>query len=164
MNDYRECPKCGVSKPAHEVLRIVDGYYQAVPCRTCSPKPVIVAVDFDGTCVLHEYPKVGPDVPGAVEALKNLQGRGWKIILWSIRSGDELGDAVRWFGDRGIELWGINQNPTQNFWSKSPKAYAVHYIDDAAIGCPLIPGRNGGRDYVDWEKVMALLPICEAQS
>ena len=57
---------------------------------------MIIAVDFDGTCVSHEYPKVGKDI-GAVPVLKALVEIGHKIILNTMRSDDELADAIQWF-------------------------------------------------------------------
>lgn len=117
----------------------------------------IVAVDFDGTCVTHEYPDVGKDVPFAFEVLKRLEMNGVKIILWTMRSGEKLQDAVDWFASKHIELWGINENPTQKEWTQSPKCYAPIYIDDAALGCPLIPSYNGGRLMVDWKQIEKLL-------
>lgn len=49
---------------------------------------MIIAVDFDGTCVKHRYPMVGEDVDGAVSVLKELVRKGHKIILYTMRSGD----------------------------------------------------------------------------
>ena len=37
---------------------------------------MIIAVDFDGTCVTHEFPRVG-----AAEVLKELTDKGHKIPL-----------------------------------------------------------------------------------
>ncbi|HQA87122.1 MAG TPA: DEAD/DEAH box helicase family protein, partial [Bacteroidales bacterium] len=34
---------------------------------------MIIAVDFDGTIVTHEYPKIGKEIPFAIETLKRLQ-------------------------------------------------------------------------------------------
>jgi sugar phosphate isomerase/epimerase len=113
----------------------------------------IVAVDFDGTCVTHEYPAVGQEVPHCVEVLKRLQTSGVKLILWTMRSGEPLDDALDWFRQRGIELWGVNENPEQSEWTFSPKAYAQIYIDDAALGCPLKPSLSGKRHFVDWFEV-----------
>ena len=45
----------------------------------------IIAVDFDGTCVEHNYPAVGMDVEGAVDVLKALNKRGHRIILNTAR-------------------------------------------------------------------------------
>ena len=74
-----------------------------------------------------------------------------------MRSGKELDDAVEWFEQNDIPLWGINENPTQN-WSTSHKQYAHLYIDDTALGCPL---RHDSwmckSPYVDWVKVRQYL-------
>jgi hypothetical protein len=121
-------------------------------------KNKIVCVDFDGTCVMHEYPKIGVDVPNAVEVLRRLNEKQVKIILWTIRSGEYLQDAVNWFVEREIEIWAVNKNPQQRFWSKSPKAYAPVYIDDAALGCPLkLPLDDMSRPYADWFEIQRLL-------
>lgn len=118
----------------------------------------IIAVDFDGTCVTHEYPRVGTDVPHAVEVLKRLNEAGAKIIVWTMRSGVHLDvHAKEWFETRDIEVWSYNANPEQSSWTNSPKCYAERYIDDAAIGCPRIYPENGARPFVDWKKVEQLL-------
>ena len=112
-----------------------------------------IAVDFDGTCVTHEYPRVGKDI-GAVPVLKKLVDSGHHIILNTMRSGKELVDAVQWFADNDIPLYGANENPTQKEWTLSPKVYAHLYIDDAALGCPLIKKfAVSSRPYVDWTAV-----------
>jgi len=121
-------------------------------------KNKLVCVDFDGTCVMHEYPLIGADVPEAVRVLKKLNENQVKLILWTIRSGETLQAAVNWFAEREIELWSVNKNPQQRFWSKSPKAYAPAYIDDAAIGCPLVfPADAEQRPYADWLAIEKLL-------
>jgi hypothetical protein len=120
-------------------------------------KSKIVCVNFDGTCVMHEYPKIGENVPHAVEVLKKLNENEVKIILWTIRSGEYLQQAVNWFFEREINLWAVNKNPNQRFWSESPKAYAPVYIDDAALGCPLILNSEGKRPFADWLEIERLL-------
>jgi len=127
---------------------------------------MIIAVDFDGTCVTHEYPKIGKDI-GAVSVLKKWVEHGHKLILWTMRAGKgfnynatgyskELEVAVSWLLRRGITLWGVNENPEQFKWSTSPKAYAHLYIDDAALGCPLIVNPElSDRPFVDWSRVDA---------
>lgn len=119
---------------------------------------MFIAVDFDGTIVDHLYPDIGVPVPGAFEWLKKWQEKGAKLILWTMRSdgqhcGDVLTQAVEFCRAKGLEFYGLNENPTQD-WSSSPKAYAQIYVDDAAFGCPLRKNpRVGGRDYVDWDIV-----------
>jgi hypothetical protein len=116
-----------------------------------------ICIDFDGTIVEHEFPLVGKPVPGAIEWMKKFQTYGAKLILFTMRSnrGENemyLRDAVEYCRLNGVELYGANFNPTQSRWTTSPKAYGHIYIDDAAIGCPLIypPCK---RPYVDWSVV-----------
>jgi hypothetical protein len=118
---------------------------------------LIICVDFDGTCVTHDYPKVGKDI-GAIPILKKLVENGHQLILFTMRSGKELNDAQKWFQENEIELYGVNVNPTQKSWTASPKAYGQLYIDDAALGIPLVAGeREYDRPYVDWVKVDEML-------
>ena len=116
----------------------------------------IIAVDFDGTCVTHEFPKVGREI-GAPAVLRRLVEEGARLILWTMRSGTYLDDAVVWFAQHSIPLFGINHNPTQAEWTTSPKAHAQIYIDDAALGCPLTVGLPGERYHVDWIAVETIL-------
>lgn len=117
--------------------------------------PTIIAIDFDGTCVTHEYPNVGKDI-GAAPVLKELTDAGHKLILWTMRHEGGLADAIEWFRRNGIPLWAANCNPEQHSWTDSPKAYAHIYIDDAALGAPLIRF-PGVRPYLDWDAVRSAL-------
>ena len=120
-------------------------------------KGYVIAVDFDGTCVEHNYPAIGMDVEGAVDVLRELNKHGHRIILNTMRSGQRLEAAVRWFRDRKIELWAVNRNPEQEQWTSSPKVYADIYIDDSALGCPLIFLEGVRRPVVDWKRVRRAL-------
>lgn len=120
---------------------------------------MIIAVDFDGTIVDHQYPDIGEPVPTAFEWLRKFKENGAKLILWTMRcdseaSGPVLSDAIEFCRANGIEFDGHNKSPGQETWSLSPKAYANIYIDDAAYGCPLADNpRIGGRPMVDWDLV-----------
>lgn len=114
-----------------------------------------ICIDFDGTCVKHEYPRIGGNI-NSQETLRRLVKNGHKLILFTMRSGKELDDAVKWFNDNKIDLYGINENPTQKKWTQSPKAYGQLYIDDAALGTPLV-FNNIDRPYVNWEVVTSIL-------
>ena len=122
---------------------------------------MIIAIDFDGTCVKNKYPYIGEDI-GAVPVLKDLVKRGHKLILCTMRSHklnkgiDCLQDAVDWFNNNGIELYAINENPEQKSWTDSNKIYADIYIDDAALGCPLTSD-GFGNVYVDWSSALRML-------
>ena len=118
----------------------------------------VIAVDFDGTCVKHAYPEMGEDVPGAVQCLKRLVLNRAALILYTMRSGPELDAAVAWFESHSIRLWAVNTNPTQKRWTSSNKTYAELYIDDAALGVPLVVDPTPGvRPWVDWYEVSRLL-------
>ena len=124
---------------------------------------LVVGVDMDGTIVEHFFPEIGPPVPGAIEWMKRWQAAGAELILWTMRSDGRVGEgrendnvlseAVEYCRMNGIEFYGINTNPTQASWTGSPKAYCHLYVDDAAYGCPLIPGIHGERPMVDWSVV-----------
>jgi hypothetical protein len=128
-----------------------------------------ICIDFDGTCVTHEFPKVGKDI-GAVPVLKRLINAGHNLILFTMRSdieevtseeygihnqaGNYLTDALNWFKENDINLYGINENPTQKAWTKSPKAYGQLYIDDAALCSPVLIDRNiSDRPFINWKTV-----------
>lgn len=118
---------------------------------------MIIAVDFDGTCVEHDYPSVGIDVEGAVEVLRAIVAKRHRLILFTMRSGSKLDDAVKWFRDRKIELWAVNENPEQREWTSSPKVYADLYIDDSAIGCPIRFIDGVRHPVVNWSKIKSIL-------
>lgn len=118
---------------------------------------LIIAIDFDGTCVEHDYPAVGLEVEGAVETLRALNKRGHRLILFTMRSGEKLEAAERWFRDRKIELWAVNENPEQRSWTASPKVYADYYIDDSALGCPIMFIDGVRHPVVNWSKVRTML-------
>ena len=115
-------------------------------------RETVIAVDFDGTVVTHEYPYVGEDA-GAVPVLQELVGKGFRLILLTMRSGKLLDDAVAWFQDRKIPLYAVNENPQQRSWTSSPKVYADLYIDDSNLGCPLRFVAGCRRPVVDWTRV-----------
>ncbi len=124
-----------------------------------------ICVDFDGTVVDHRYPSIGDPVPLAVDWMLRWVELGAKLILFTMRSDDVEGEeyltaAVQYFEKNNIELFGINRNPDQDTWTKSPKAYGQIYIDDAAFGCPLTYIPTFNRPCVDWKQVG---PVVEAR-
>ncbi len=120
-----------------------------------------IVIDFDGTCVSHAYPAIGKEI-GATPVLRNLADAGHRLILFTMRCDDRkkrnqtLTEALNWFKERDIPLAGIQTNPGQQSWTSSPKAHGDLYIDDRALGCPLIFPEEG-EPYVDWKKVEEML-------
>jgi len=116
---------------------------------------IYISLDFDGTCVRHRYPQIGEELPNCVNTLKELVNKKIKLCLNTMRSGKSLDEAVNWFKERNIELYGINENPDQKRWTVSPKVFGTVYIGDDALGCPLIYDKDDA--YVDWLTIRLLL-------
>ncbi|PJG84102.1 hypothetical protein [Caviibacterium pharyngocola] len=111
-----------------------------------------ILIDFDGTCVTHEFPYVGKDV-GAAQVLRDIVTNGHRLILFTMRSEScYLASALNWFKQNQITLYGVNVNPEQHKFTDSPKAYGDLIIDDIALGIQKVPCRFH-RPYVDWKWV-----------
>jgi hypothetical protein len=98
---------------------------------------MIIAVDFDGTIVTHEYPKIGKELPFAIDALRRLQLNPENLlILWTVREGAELEEAVEYCKNRGLEFYAINNNyPEETPDDLQPrKLKADLFIDDRNLG------------------------------
>lgn len=99
---------------------------------------MVIAVDFDGTIVEHKYPAIGEEIPFATETLKMLIKDRHKLILWSVREGKLLEEAVEWCRKRGVEFYAVNRDypeeTMQNNNHFSRKLKADYFIDDRNIG------------------------------
>ncbi|MFC2382398.1 MAG: BT0820 family HAD-type phosphatase [Porphyromonas sp.] len=98
---------------------------------------MIIAVDFDGTIVRHRYPKIGEELPFATETLRMLIREGHRLILWTVREGKLLDEAVEWCRDRGVEFYAINRDfPEEDATGSgfSRKLKADLFIDDRSFG------------------------------
>ena len=96
-----------------------------------------IAVDFDGTIVTHEYPKIGKPIPFAIEALKRLQTVDHhQLVLWSVREGHLLKEAVDYCASKGLEFYAVNTNYPDEKPEERPnrKVTADIYIDDRNLG------------------------------
>ena len=99
---------------------------------------MIIAVDFDGTIVEHKYPEIGQEVPFAIETLKMLIKDQHRLILWSVREGALLDEAVEWCRARGVEFYAVNKDYPEEEKEKnnhfSRKLKADFFIDDRNVG------------------------------
>lgn len=97
-----------------------------------------IAVDFDGTVVEHRYPAIGEELPFATETLKMLIKDQHRLILWTVREGDLLQEALDWCHERGVDFWAVNKDypeeevDNNNHFSRKIKA--DYFIDDRGIG------------------------------
>ncbi len=97
-----------------------------------------IAVDFDGTIVEQNYPEIGKERPFATATLRRLINDGHQLILWTVREGRLLDEAVEWCRQRGVEFYSVNKDyegdrvhENKHF---SRKVKANIFIDDCNVG------------------------------
>ena len=97
-----------------------------------------IAVDFDGTIVKHRYPEIGEERPFATQTLRMLIEERHRLILWTVREGELLDEAVQWCKERGVEFYAVNKDFPEEDETKnkhfSRKIKADLFIDDCNIG------------------------------
>ena len=98
-----------------------------------------IAIDFDGTIVEHRYPRIGKEIPFAVATLKQLQTERHLLVLWTVREGKLLDEAVDFCRKRGLEFYAVNANHPEeevrnDMTSPCRKVVADLYIDDLNVG------------------------------
>ena len=99
---------------------------------------MVIAVDFDGTIVEHRYPTIGKEIPFAIATLKKLQAERNQLILWTVREGELLEEAVEFCRKRGLEFYAVNANhpdeqSKSNHATACRKVCADMYTDDCNI-------------------------------
>lgn len=99
---------------------------------------MVIAVDFDGTIVEHRYPSMGKEIPFAIETLCRLSEEGHRLILWTVREGELLDEAVEFCRKRGLEFYAVNcdypeeERETNRHFTRKIKADM--WIDDRNLG------------------------------
>lgn len=99
---------------------------------------MVIAIDFDGTIVEHRYPSIGRELPFAFETLNKLKEEGHRLILWTVREGRLLDEAVNFCRERGLEFYAVNRDYPEeekernNHFSRKLKADL--WIDDRNLG------------------------------
>src|SRR2546426_436519 len=100
-----------------------------------NPDSKIIAVDFDGTIVEHSYPRIGREMLFAFSTLKALQKKGHKLLLWTIRTGHLLDEAVEYCRQNGVEFYAVNKNyPEEEMTEHVARKLNVDiFIDDRNV-------------------------------
>ncbi len=97
-----------------------------------------IAIDFDGTIVEDRYPEIGPERPFATDTLRMLIEERHQLILWTVREGRQLDEALQWCRERGVDFWAVNRDYPEEDVSRndyySRKIKADLFIDDRGIG------------------------------
>ena len=85
---------------------------------------MVIAVDFDGTIVTHDYPRIGKPIPFAIHTLLKLQQEDHHpLIVWTVREGDLLKEAVDYCASKGLEFYAVNSNyPEENPESRARRS------------------------------------------
>lgn len=94
---------------------------------------MIYAVDFDGTLCRNAWPEIGEPNFELIRFLKQAQANGSELILWTMREGETLNQAVEWCSQHGLEFDAVNDNleKLEAAYNNNPrKVYADYYIDD----------------------------------
>ncbi len=98
-----------------------------------------ICLDFDGTMVLHRFPDIGEEVPGAVQTVKDLIAAGHEVILNTYRAEIGLGPlhgAMAWMKSKGIEKFFFVQAKIYSpVFGKFGQDY---FIDDQPSDAPLL--------------------------
>jgi len=96
-------------------------------------KPII-AIDFDGTIVEHDYPRIGPLRPNAAEVIRWIYS--WAdVIIWTCRYEVEgVRDMIEFLKDNHIPYTSINKNTQELGFHPTPKIYFDICIDDRNLG------------------------------
>ena len=99
---------------------------------------MVIAVDFDGTIVEHRYPSIGKELPFAIDTLRKLAEEGHRLILWTVREGQYLDEAVEFCRSRGLEFYAINRDYPEEVQEHNHhftrKLKADLWIDDRNLG------------------------------
>lgn len=97
---------------------------------------MLIAVDFDGTIVEHRYPAIGKEIPFATDTLRRLMMEHHRLVLWTVRTGHLLDEAIEWCRERGVEFYAINADyPDQEYDATQARKIKVDLvIDDRNIG------------------------------
>lgn len=102
-----------------------------------SRKPsIVLAIDFDNTIAMSDYPTITCDIVGAKETINKLYDQGYGIIINTCREGLALAGAINYLDEKGIKRDYVNCNfphRIELFKADCRKISADAYIDDKNI-------------------------------
>jgi len=103
---------------------------------------MIFAVDFDGTLCENKFPAIGKEIKRNTDFLRKYVQSSphneW--ILWTMREGDRLKEALEWLESIGLKPDAVNDNldRLKAEWQNNPrKVYADYYLDDHNFTVPI---------------------------
>ena len=103
---------------------------------------LIYAIDFDGTIVEEKWPKIGAPKKATINFIRQLRKRGHKWILFTMREGEYLREALDFLAINDLLPDAVNDNLPERvkLWRNNPrKIYADVYVDDHNAGGLVLP-------------------------
>lgn len=103
----------------------------------------ILAIDFDHTICMSEYPELGSERENAGIIMRKLIAEGYGIVINTCREGVALANAILWMHKNNIPYHFVNCNFPHlitMFGADCRKISADIYIDDKMLGG--LPGWN----------------------
>lgn len=98
--------------------------------------PIILALDFDETISITDWPTIVGLRKGAKKYINKLFDRGYYIIVWTCRHGRNEDEAYNFLKSQGIKFHAINeQHPAliKAFNNNTRKISADIYVDDKSL-------------------------------
>lgn len=105
------------------------------------PFKAVLAIDFDLTICMSDYPELGDERPEARLYINKLVDEGHGVIINTCREGLALADAIKWLHLHGVKYHYINCNfpyLIHEYGADCRKISADMYIDDKGVE-PLPP-------------------------
>jgi len=99
---------------------------------------MVIAVDFDGTIVEDRYPEIGEERPFATEVLRKFIQKRHKLVLWTVRNGKLLDEALKWCEERGVQFYAVNSDSPEMMKEERSKYHSYKlnadvFIDDKNV-------------------------------
>lgn len=111
---------------------------------------MIIAIDFDGTIVENNFPRIGRLKPNAKEVISKLKAEGHYIIIWTCRKQQRETEARNFLIQNNIPFDLVNESNAVNVQKyggvDTRKVYADVYIDD-----------NGLVELHDWNDIYEMI-------
>ena len=92
-------------------------------------KSMIYAVDFDGTLCENKWPEIGEPNQPLIDYLIDRRASGDKLILYTMREGTKLQQAVDWCESHGLFFDALNDNlpEMKRFYQNHPRKVFADY-------------------------------------
>jgi len=96
----------------------------------------VLAIDFDDTICLSDYPALGMQRKGAAKFIQKLAKNNYGIVINTCREGIAVSDAIKWLHKNEIPYHYVNCNfphIIKHYGADCRKISADMYIDDKCL-------------------------------